>query len=697
MAKPSPPAVKKSSPRKPGSKTDVQKVWNWDHLHLCIFLLTITLLISACLGFFLYLFVMLDIPGIQSLSSYQPPATSLLLDDRKQVVGRFFEQNRYVVPVSRMPELLPKAFIAAEDGRFYQHKGIDAWSILRAFIHNLKAGGKAQGGSTITQQVARSLLLSPEKTYTRKFKEAVLAYRINKVLSKEEIIHLYLNQIYLGEGAYGVEAAAQTYFDKHVEDLNLSEISLLAGLPQAPSRYSPFRNYKLAKGRQMYVLNRMAEEAYVTPEAARQAYNSSLFWASSNKDNNADNGYFVQQVSNYVEQKYGAEILNTGGISVYTSLNQPLQKIAQQAVQKGVADWQKRNGQSDGDMPQVALIAIEVESGRVKAMVGGTDFSESQFNRAIQARRQPGSAFKPIIYATALAEGETPATIIVDEPLVLQGISAQETWEPRNFSGEFYGPTTLRTALINSRNIVTIKLLQRLGIAKVLEKAQQMGITSPLAPNLSLALGASGVSLLELTSAYTVLGNGGKYNPPFFIEKIVDRHGKVIERQAESPRQVVDQVTAYQTISLLKGVIEEGTGRRVRGIGIPVAGKTGTTDLNMDAWFIGLTPKLAVGVWMGFDQKISLGAAETGSVAAAPVWLDFMERARKQMSGERKSLLAGEDFVVPDGVVFRPMSDAVGQVEGLASDQSWEAFNENNLPVPHRLLAEDANDNSDPK
>jgi len=599
-------------------------------IHCIVFLFVITALLSVFIGSVLYLFVLLDIPDIRSLESYRPKLTTRILDSDQQVIARVYSENRLFVSGVDIPDLLAKAFIAAEDARFYQHPGVDFWSIFRALLHNIRVGGRGQGGSTITQQVTRSLLLSRKKLYSRKIKEAILAYRIDSLLSKDDIISIYLNQIYLGEGAYGVEAAAQVYFGKHARELDLAEMAILAGLPQAPSHYSPFKNMTAAKNRQAYVLNRMAEEGYITPTAARKAYNQTPTLAD--KEDASECGYFVQHVKNYIEQKYGQQKATSGGLTVYTTLDRSLQKAGVAAITRGIEQTAARHQDSarEPTPPQGSLISLEVATGKVRAMVGGADFSDSQFNRAVQARRQPGSAFKPIVYAAALAKGLTPATRINDSPLRLPGSAPGDTWRPKNFDGKFHGPTTLRDGLINSRNIVTIKLLQKTGIKPTIAMARQLGIRSPLSRNLSLALGSSEVSLLELTAAYAPFGNGGKAVRPIFIDKIIDRDGKILEENKPLLKPAISNRIAYQMTLMLKGVIEEGTGRNAKGLRVPAAGKTGTTDQNRDAWFIGYTPEVVTGVWVGHDQKRSLGKGETGGRVAAPIWLDFMTKATRK-------------------------------------------------------------------
>jgi penicillin-binding protein 1A len=639
---------------------------------LSIYFLVITTLLTLFIGIILYIAVILNIPDISSLEDYQPLQASLILDDHGQVVDRVFIENRRVITLDKMPELLPKAFIAAEDSRFYQHPGVDVWSILRALIHNVRQGRRGQGGSTITQQVARSLLLSPEKTYIRKLKEAILAYRIDRLLAKEEIIAIYLNQIYLGESAYGVEAAADIYFDKKARDLTLAEIAVLAGLPQAPSRYSPFKHFKQAKKRQAYVLNRMAAEGFITPAAARKAYNRHLVWGGSDEEFFAAE-YYIQQVRNQVAGKYGRDKLFAGGLTIHTALNRNLQREADLAVQKGIAQWAWRQSSRSRKLPQAALVALEVKSGLVRALTGGANFSRSQFNRATQARRQPGSAFKPLVYAAGFAQGYSSATVFEDEPISLKRTDSRQ-WQPQNFSGRFYGPTTLYTGLVHSRNIVTIKLLQEIGVKPVIELAEKMGIKSQLRSDLSLALGSSEVSLLELTSAYAVFADNGTWHHPVFITAIEDSDGSLLEKNDSVPVAALDPRTSYQITYLLQRVISEGTGKKAWGLHSASAGKTGTTDRNRDAWFIGYTPRLATGVWMGFDKKATLGHHETGGLACAPVWLNFMRQAEKKYP-------AG-DFAVPNGISFLPINPESGKYESGNHDKTtWLPFSSDHLPL----------------
>ena len=590
----------------------------------CIFfLLGISLLLSLFIGLTLYLFILLDIPNLQSIKDYQPKMASLVLDREQRVLQAVYEENRRVVPLEAMPELLPKAFVAAEDARFYQHPGVDIWSVFRALFHNIRRGAKAHGGSTITQQVTRSLLLSRKKVYSRKIKEAILAYRIDSVMAKEDILAIYLNQIYLGEGAFGVEAAARTYFDRGVRQLTLAQMAVLAGLPQAPSRYSLLEDMDLAKKRQAYVLNRMAEEGYISADSARRAFDEPLQLVRES-DAEKIGEYYLQYVANYVSSRYGNELLTTGGLTVYTSMDRTLQLQADETVRAAAAALQKKAGNESA--PQAAMVALEAHSGRVRALVGGADFSESQFDRAVQARRQPGSAFKPIVFAAALEKGFTPESEVVDEPLSLPGIRRGETWRPENFDNRHYGPTSLRTGLIHSRNIVAIKLLQAVGIDPVVKFARNLGISSKMKPDLTLALGSSEVSLLEMTGAYTVFADRGYCSRPLLIEKIVDRHGNILEENAPHTVRVMSERTAGQMDDMLQGVIKEGTGREALGLKVPAGGKTGTTDRFKDAWFIGYAGDLVAGVWVGHDREASLPPGDSGGHVAAPIWLDFMKR-----------------------------------------------------------------------
>lgn len=643
----------------------------WTHNHLNILAVLTGFCLTCFIGFLLFLFVSLNIPDIESLLHYQPLETSIIKDRYGKIVDRIYVENRIVVAVSDMPRLLPKAFIAAEDARFYDHAGVDSISILRAFINNIRAGGRSQGGSTITQQVARSLLLSREKTYIRKIKEAILAYRIDQVLTKEQVLHIYLNQIYLGEKSYGVEAASQTYFGKSVQDLTLAEMAILAGLPQAPSRYSPFKHYNQAKKRQGYVLNRMAAEGFISKTTAQKAFATPLYWAPQKKYFNHAR-YFLAHVRKTITKQYGQHLLSTGGLTIETTLDLNLQEQASVSVEKGITSWALRSGKGKKTTPQGALVSIENGTGYVRALIGGINFQRSQFNRATQAKRQPGSAFKPLVFAQAFNTTFNPASILIDEPLNLPGHKKHNYWQPKNFSNKNFGPTTLYTALVKSRNIVSIKLLQEVGIDSIIYLSKQCGIKTKLHPNLSLALGASEVSLLELTSAYSIFANEGNYSPPIFITKVYDRYNRLLERNIPRQKKVIDTRAAYQVTRLLQDVIRSGTGKKAWGLPGHSAGKTGTTDFNMDAWFIGYNPHLITGVWIGFDLKKSLGRHETGGLACGPVWLDFM---KKSMVGVKPKL-----FLPPKGLTFLPIDNKTGHYDPSMHEKSkWLPFKDEDV------------------
>jgi len=740
-----------------------------------------------------YQYISQDLPKINSLMDYRPPIITTVYAEDGRKIGEFFKERRIVIPLGEVPPLLVRAFIAAEDSRFFQHQGIDPFSILRAALKNLEAGTIKQGGSTITQQVTRSFLLTPERSYIRKIKEVILSYRIEKAFTKEEILFLYLNQIYLGHGAYGVQAAAENYFGKSAKELNLAECAVLAGLPQAPTRYSPFRHPEQARARQVYVLNRMVEEGFITREQADEALSVKLDIKPRRNIYVEQVPYYTEHVRRYVEGKYGADALYNQGLQIHTTVNIEFQKIAEQEVNKGLIEIDKRQGyrgplkslatseieaflqeqaadlESSPLLPgqitqavvaqvndqaktvsvrigkasgiltladmawarkpnpdlahyeakirqpstalrpgdvilvkikdprktaqdpmnvtleqeplvQGALLCLETETGLVKAMVGGRDFSETQFNRAVQSRRQPGSSFKPIIYAAALdrkfsdpKKVYTPATMIIDSAVVFEDRKGEQSWKPKNYKETFYGPTLLREALAQSRNVVTVKILQDIGVDYTIEYARKLGITAELTRTLSLALGASGVSLVELTRAYSVFANQGFLVEPVFVLKITDRDGNVLEEAASERRKVIEKDTAFIMTNLMESVVQHGTGQRIKALGRPAAGKTGTTNDMYDAWYIGYTPEYITGVWVGFDTEAPLGKTETGAVAASPIWLGFM-----------KQVLANEPvktFQPPDGVIFAKIDAETGLLPVTETRKTiFECFKEGTVP-----------------
>lgn len=695
-----------------------------------------------------------SLPSIQSLRDYRPAIVSTMYAADGTVIGEFAAERRYVRPLKDFPRPVILAFLAAEDAKFYEHRGLDFAGIVRAMMKNIEAGGIVQGGSTITQQVVKSLLLTPERTWVRKIKEAILAYRIDRSMTKDEILYLYLNQIYLGSGAYGVEAAARTYFGLSAHELSLAQAALLAGLPKAPSRYSPFQNLDKALERQQYVLDRMVEVGFLSQEEAMRARQEPLGLVESGTATTYPMNSFTEEVRRLVEQKYGAQMLYREGLSIHTTLDIRAQRLAEKAVMEGLRELDKRHGYrgphgrapeadaarfskdlakkyphpapddvveamvmgcdtqarrcqvdlgagrsavldvkaakwasgyfssrrtlfAKGDLvwvrvppsageaapwtvsleqePQTegAFLAMDPQTGRVLCMVGGKDFSKSQFNRATQAYRQPGSAFKPIIYATALEKGYTAASVLIDSPIVKDDPSLSGPWRPANYDNTFWGPISLRDALIHSRNVVTIKLLESVGIQDVLDMARRLGIRSPLTPTLSLALGASGVSLWELVTAYSAFAAQGWRVEPYLVEAVYDRNGRLLEKHEVRQEQALSAQTAFILTDILQGVIREGTARSVRSINRPAAGKTGTTNELKDAWFVGYTPDLLAGVWVGHDDhRLSLGSKETGGRAAAPIWLSFMQEYLRDKPVE--------NFPVPENIVFAKVGRRTG-------------------------------------
>lgn len=621
---------------------------------------------------FLYYILLKELPSIAALKDYRPSITTRVYADNGELIDEFFLEDRKVIKYEDIPKIVIQAFIAAEDARFFQHKGFDMQSMSRAFFKNIEAGRIVQGGSTITQQVAKVLYLSPEKSYMRKIKEALLAYKIDKYLTKEEIITLYLNHIYLGHGTYGIEAASQGYFGKSARDLTLAEAAVLAGLPKAPSSYSPYTHPDKAYQRQVYVLSRMLEDKYISKAEKDLAVATKIrFRSIKPKDKIAP--YFIENVRRYVQEKYGRDVLYREGLEVYTTLNIQMQKAARDAVEQGLKEVEARENFEQG-LVQGALFAMDPKSGAIRSMVGGRDFNRSEFNRATQSRRQPGSAFKPIIYTAAFDKGMTPSTVIVDSPIVYPDPSRPDgVWKPRNFDEKFLGPTTLHNALVHSRNIITIKVLEEIGIDYATAYAANMGITSPISRNLSIALGTAGVTLQELVRAYGVLANEGRRVQPFFIKKIVDRTGHVFEEAQPKVEQVIDPRIAFMTSHVMQDVVESGTGQRVKRLGRPVAGKTGTTDDTRDAWFLGFTPTLVAGVWVGFDQERPLGRQEVGGRAAAPIWLYFAEKALERMPVEV--------FPIPEGIVFVKVDPKTGAPARFwTKGARFEAFLEGTTP-----------------
>ncbi len=634
-------------------------------------------LVTGIAGSLIYGYMMLDLPSVESLVNYEPPMVTEVYSSDGRLMAIWYKEKRWPVPVSEIPDTLKNAFLAAEDARFYQHKGIDFIGVIRAIIKNVEAGTIVQGASTITQQVTRSLLLTRERTWLRKVKEAILAWQIDAALTKDQILNLYLNQIYLGSGAYGVEAAARTYFAKHVQDLSLAESALLAGLPQAPSRYDPYKNMDLAKKRQAYVLKRMYYEGWISREEQKRALQEKIVLKSMKIVPPVGTGYFIQDVRKELERRYGRKRLLTEGFKIFTTLDSSLQKAAVDAVNNGIESLCKRHPKDKAlrENVQGALLSMDAQTGAILAMVGGQDYSMSQFNLTNQGRMQPGSSFKPIVYSTAMKKGLIqPNTIIVDEPISFPGSSRQKSWNPENYDRSYLGPITIRTALTYSRNIVAIKVAKMVGIKAIQQQARAMGISVPLANDLSIALGSSALPVIQLVDAYSVFVNQGKGVRAQYIEQIVDRHGQILEMLEPDFFEALDPVTAFQMAYLLMGVVQDGTGRYAKRLGIPVGGKTGTTDNCRDAWFVGFSPEVVTGTWIGRKDKKSLGRRETGSKVACPIWTNYMKATLPY--------LTRTDYDIPDGIAFVPVDRNTGEIVTPDSRRPyvWEALRKDDLP-----------------
>ncbi|MGH7380281.1 MAG: penicillin-binding protein 1A, partial [Candidatus Methylomirabilales bacterium] len=675
-----------------------------------------------------------DLPTLDALEQYSPSLVTTLYSDEDEPFAAFFEQRRILVSLNKIPPYLIEALLATEDTRFYSHRGIDPRGIARALLTNLRTLRRAEGGSTITQQLAKVLFLTPEKSLARKMKEILLAFQIEREYPKDKILEMYFNQIYFGHGAYGVEAAAQTYFGKSVDELNLAEAAMLAGLPRAPNTYSPIVDKERARRRRGVVLQRMVEEGFITTEQAEAAaaipFDERAFAAVRSQA-----PYFVEYVRQYLEERYGSYALYHGGLKVYTTLNVRLQQAAEQSLTQGLREIDQQKGLRlagggptarvtprrpgaplrpglvvegviqrvtargihvtvdgySGEIPfkamrvaegpkladafhpddrvlvrleavdhnrktltlalaqepemEGALLALDPRTGQIKAMVGGYDFQRSKFNRAIQARRQPGSAFKPFVYAAAFDLGLTPSTIFEDSPVSFPATidGEQKEWSPENYDQTFRGPVTLRQGLEHSINVVAVKLLETIGVGAATQMAHRLGIRSPIRAELGLALGTSEVTLLEMVSAYGTLAAGGVRNAPYAIRRILDSRGRVLEERFPEGQQVLRPATAAALTHVLEGVVQRGTGRRARALERPLAAKTGTTQDAADAWFLGYSPSLVAGVWIGYDTVRSLGPHETAATLAAPIWMQFMRAALEGSPPEA--------FPVPDPLV----------------------------------------------
>lgn len=718
-----------------------------------------------------------DLPDYDVLAKYEPPVTTRIHAADGQLVAEYARERRLYLPIQAVPDRVKAAFLSAEDKNFYEHSGLDYYGIARAVVQNLQAYGSGQrlvGASTITQQVAKNFLLTSEQSMERKIKEAILALRIEQAYSKDKIFELYLNEIFLGLGAYGIASAALTYFDKSVHELTLAEAAYLAALPKAPNNYHPFRYTKRAVERRNWVIDRMVENGYATHEdaAAVKAEPLGVKIRTTGPHIFAAD-YFAEEVRRQISEMFGEDTLYEGGLSVRTSLDPGTQVLARRALMNGLvkfdmqqgwrgpveyveigADWGKAIAEvtpltdvlewklavvlsvlgnevgiglrpnlepgtsrvSDeratgsilaaemswaeganlkvGDVvyvepidgtvnqyklrqvPEVegAIVVMDPHTGRVLAMVGGFSFSESQFNRATQAQRQPGSSFKPFVYAAALDNGYTPSSVVMDAPIEIDPGFGQPIWRPSNYSDQFYGPSTLRTGIEKSRNVMTVRLAQDMGMPLVAEYARRFGVYDNLGPYLPMSLGSGETTVLRMVAGYSVFANGGRSVSPTLIDRIQDRYGRTVFRHQErmcegceadgwrgqneptivdNRDQVLDPMTAYQMVSMLEGVVQRGTATVVsRNIDKPIAGKTGTTNDYRDAWFVGFSPDLVVGVYVGYDQPRSLGRSSTGGQLAAPIVTEFLQGALAEAPPI--------PFRVPPGMTFIPINRQTG-------------------------------------
>ncbi|WP_425418602.1 penicillin-binding protein 1A [Oricola indica] len=739
-----------------------------------------------------------DLPDYEVLASYEPPVTTRVHSSDGQLMGEFARQRRLYIPIQAVPDRVKAAFLSAEDKNFYHHHGVDMLALARAVVtnlENLRNGRRLVGASTITQQVAKNFLLTNDRTVDRKIREAVLSFRIEQAYSKDRILELYLNEIFFGSGAYGIAGAALTYFGKSVNELNLQEAAYLAALPKAPSNYHPFDDTEAATERRNWIIDRMTENGYVASEEAEAAKKQPLgvnFRRSGDYVFAAE--YFTEEVRRQVIDRYGQDALYEGGLSVRTTLDPKLQKMARTALQHGLIKYDRGRGyrgpvttidvsgdwgvplaevdrlsdvpewklgvvlsvgddgaevglrperEISGDMssnretvklaaagiewaktrradgrtskvksisgvlsvgdviyienkedgyelqqvPEVsgALVSMDPNTGRVLAMIGGFSYSQSQFNRATQAYRQPGSSFKPFVYAAALDNGYTPASVVLDAPIQL--VSGGEVWQPKNYGGGFAGPSTLRLGIERSRNLMTVRLAKDMGMQLVAEYAERFGIYDDMPPLLAMALGSGETTVLRMVSAYSVIANGGRSIEPSFIDRVQDRYGRTIYKHdqrecvgcnaerwsgQEEPQlidnrdQVLDPMTAYQITSMMEGVVQRGTATLMRELGRPLAGKTGTTNEEKDAWFIGFTPNLVTGVYIGFDQPEPMGRGSTGGGLAAPVVKEYLTAALKDVP------IA--DFRLPEGMNIVEIDRKTGMRAQGGPDTILEAF-----------------------
>ena len=696
-----------------------------------------------------------DIPDYKFLKNYKPPVSSKVYSGEGELVADFSQEKRVFVPYSSIPKNIINAFLSAEDKNFFSHPGVDAKGVLRAVINNISniiSSERLEGASTITQQVAKNFLLTNEVSINRKIKEAILAFRIERALSKERILELYLNQIYLGSGAYGIAAASLEYFDKSIRDINYSEAALLAALPKAPSRYNPYRDIEVAKFRRNLVLKNLLDNNYITSEWYEKLKNKEIILSKNKKIYLEDAQYFIEDVRKNVIENFTYDKVYKQGFNINTPINLEFQKIATNSLRDGLVSYDQRKGWrgpltnkiynsnwnkdlkkfnleksigwslaivkkinkfsaeietedkiqgvieykdiswtkkefknllQPGDiiyvkkisdkkfslqqLPKIngGIVVMDPFTGRILALSGGFSFKKSEFNRATQAKRQPGSAFKPFVYALALENNYTPTSLVLDAPLVLDQGDDLKMWKPENYGKKFYGPSTLRTGLEKSRNLMTVRIAQNLGVERIVNFSKDLKIYENPEELLSISLGSAETTLINLTSAYSAFVNGGKLVEPILIDRIQDSEGNTIYnnnlRQCidcdqisylsndypkiqNNYKQIFSPETAYQMTSILEGVVQRGTGKKLRDLNLNIAGKTGTTNKNTDTWFIGFTSNLLVGVYVGSDSPSPLGKYETGSKTALPIFKDFIKQAVKK--SDARPFKAAEDTIM---------------------------------------------------
>jgi len=611
-----------------------------------------------------------DLPDPVSLQTYRPPLTTKVFDRNDSLIYEFYVERRDPIPLDSMPVLMVDAFVTVEDKRFYKHWGVSFADIFRAFLKNLAAGRIVEGGSTITQQLARNMFLTFEKSLMRKIKEAVLAVRLEKMYAKDEILEMYLNQVYFGHGAYGVEAAAQRFFDKHLGELSIEEFCLIAGLTRSPSYYSPYEHPKRARIRRDRFINALYETGKTDKKTRDEQIATEIRLAPRRLPPN-EAPYFVEEVRRYLERKYGSGLIYRDGVYIYTTLDLNMQRAANEAVETQLleiehkknlkvlkADYDTVTFTDESKAPkylQAALVAMDVHTGEVLALVGGRNYKQSSFDRAVQAKRQPGSSFKVFVYTAAIDNGFTPGDVEFDAPVLIR--TGRSLYAPANWDRKFYGPMTLREGLAQSRNLVAVRLTRYVGPEVVAEYAHRMGIASPLKPVLSIGLGTVEVAPIEMATAFCTLANQGCRVEPVFIRRIVSRDGEIIEEWfPQQGEQVLSPQTSFLVTSMMQSVINSGTatGIRRRGFTRVAAGKTGTTDDFTDGWFVGFTPEIACAVWVGFDTKQTIYRGASGSSCAAPIWAEFMKAATDS--------LPPSTFKMPEGIVTRNICTLTGQL-----------------------------------